>query len=169
MKNTITKMMSICLVAVLLTSCVSKKRYVFQRDKATQAEKDNMALNGRINKLQDTVHMLHGKLNSLSSANPSTENELNRTNSELYKTNSELNMTKEQIDAVNSARVAEETQYYAQMRTIQQGYIDFTQQQYDKQLAMQRANNAAPSSGSALSTARHTSSRMRPAFSLPQP
>ncbi len=79
-------------MAFLLTSCVSKKRYVFQRDKATLAEKDNMALNGRISRLGDTVNMLHGKLNSLSSANANAENE-------LYKTNSELNMTKDQIDA----------------------------------------------------------------------
>ena len=99
MKSTITKIMSICLAAMVLTSCVSKKRYVFQRDKATQAEKDNIVLNSRVSRLMDTVNMLHGKLNSLSSANASAENELSRTNSELYKTNSELNMTKEQIDA----------------------------------------------------------------------
>ena len=99
MKTTITKMMTICLAAFMLTSCVAKKRYVFARDKAAQEEKDNIALNGRIDRLRDTVHSLHSQLAALGSENESANNALDRTAHELNKKNSELNMTKEQIQA----------------------------------------------------------------------
>ncbi len=99
MKNTITKVLTVCLATFLLTSCVAKKRYVFARDKAAQEEKDNLALNGRIDRLRDTVHSLHSQLAALGSENESANNALDRTNSQLNKTASELNMTKEQIAA----------------------------------------------------------------------
>ena len=94
-----TTAVSICLAGILLTSCVSKRKYVSARTRATQEYNDNLALNARITRLEDTVGWLHNKLGALGNANENATNELNKTNSELYKTNSELNLTKEQIAA----------------------------------------------------------------------
>jgi len=99
MKNTITKVLTVCLATFLLTSCVAKKKYVFARDKAAQEEKDNLALNGRVNRLRDTVNSLHSQLAAMGNANENTSNELFKAYTELNKTNSELNMTKEEIAA----------------------------------------------------------------------
>ena len=92
MKKIITTTLSICLGAILLTSCVAKRKYVAARTRATQEHNDNIALNGRVTRLEDTVSMLHHQLGAMGNANANAENE-------LYKTNNELNLTKEQIAA----------------------------------------------------------------------
>jgi chemotaxis protein MotB len=99
MKRIITTITCICLAAIFLTSCVAKRKYIAARNRATQANTDNMALNARIVKLEDTISKLHNKIGALGNANENANNELNKTNNELYKTNSELNMTKDQITA----------------------------------------------------------------------
>ena len=97
MKKIVVGTLSICLATILLTSCVAKRKYISARTKATQEHNDNIALNGRVTRLEDTVSMLHHKLGAMGNANENVNNELNKTNNELYKTNNELNMTKEQI------------------------------------------------------------------------
>ena len=99
MKNTITKLMTVCLAAFLLTSCVAKKKYVFARDRATKAEQENVTLNGKVTRLNDTIGRLHNQLNALGKANENTSDELFKAYTELNKTNSELNLTKDQIEA----------------------------------------------------------------------
>ncbi len=92
MKNVITTLVALCLASTLLTSCVAKRKYIAARNRATQANTDNMALNARINHLEDTISMLHNRVGALGNANENAANE-------LYKTNNELNMSKEQIAA----------------------------------------------------------------------
>ena len=99
MKKLITTTLSVCLAGILLTSCVSKRKYVAARARETQQRNDNMALNSRITRLEDTVSRLHNKLGALGNANENANNELNKTNGELYRANNELNMTKEQVAA----------------------------------------------------------------------
>jgi len=99
MKKITTTVACILLATLFLTSCVSKRKYISARSRATQEYNDNMALNSRITRLEDTVSWLHNKLGALGNANENAANELSRTNSELYKTSSELNMTKAQIEA----------------------------------------------------------------------
>ncbi len=99
MKNTVAKLMTICLAAFLLTSCVAKKKYVFARDRANKAEQENVTLNGRIARLNDTVSKLHNQVNAMGRANENTSDELFKAYTELNKTNSELNLNKEQVAA----------------------------------------------------------------------
>jgi len=90
MKKLITTTLSVCLAGILLTSCVSKRKYVAARSRETQEHNDNIALNNRITRLEDTVSWLHNKLGALGNA---------KTSGELYRANNELNMTKEQVAA----------------------------------------------------------------------
>jgi len=99
MKKLITTTLSVCLAGILLTSCVSKRKYVAARSRETQEHNDNIALNNRITRLEDTVSWLHNKLGALGNANENANNELNKTSGELYRANNELNMTKEQVAA----------------------------------------------------------------------
>ena len=92
MKKIITGVFSISLAAILLTSCVAKRKYIAARTKETQEHNDNIALNSRVTRLEDTVSKLHHQLGAMGNANENAENQ-------LYKTNAELNMTKEQIAA----------------------------------------------------------------------
>lgn len=92
MKKLITTIACICLAAIFLTSCVAKRKYVSAKNRAAQAYTDNLALNARINRLEDSLNALHRRVGALGNANENAANE-------LYKTNSELNMTKEQIAA----------------------------------------------------------------------
>ncbi len=82
----------LCLATIFLTSCVAKRKYVAARNRASQSSADNLALNERITRLEDTINRLHSRVGALGNANENAANE-------LYKTNSELNMTKEQIAA----------------------------------------------------------------------
>jgi len=85
------------LATLILTSCVSKRKYVSARARATQEYNDNLALNSRITRLEDSLNALHNRVGALGNANENA-------NSELYRTNSELNMSKEQV-AAERARV----------------------------------------------------------------
>ncbi|MCW3121513.1 MAG: hypothetical protein JWQ38_1005, partial [Flavipsychrobacter sp.] len=58
MKRIATKITTLCLATICLTSCVAKRKYIAARNRATQATTDNMALNGRITRLEDTISKL---------------------------------------------------------------------------------------------------------------
>lgn len=92
MKKIITTITCLCLGSILMTSCVAKRKYVAAKNRASQASADNLALNSRITRLEDTISMLQKKNGALGNANQNAANE-------LYKTANELNMTKEQIEA----------------------------------------------------------------------
>jgi len=92
MKNILTTILCFVMGAIIMVSCVSKRKYALARSRASQITADNIALNNRIKGQQDTINSLHGRLGALGNANANANNELN-------KTASELNMTKEQIEA----------------------------------------------------------------------
>jgi chemotaxis protein MotB len=88
---------SICTIGILfaitsLPSCVANRKYVAEKNRAMQASADNLALNARITRLEDTISKLHSRVGALGNANENAANELS-------KTSSELNLTKEQITA----------------------------------------------------------------------
>ncbi len=95
----ITTVAGIMLAAVFLTSCVSNRRYIAARAKAADAQKENVALNSRLNRLEDTVSYLHRHISELNNRLGALGNANENAANELYKTNNELNMTKEQIAA----------------------------------------------------------------------
>ena len=92
MKKSLSIVACLFMAALFLNSCVAKRKYVAARTRATQSANDNIRLNGRVTRLEDSVSMLHNKLGALGNANENAANE-------LYKTNSELNLTREQIAA----------------------------------------------------------------------
>lgn len=92
MKKILNTMAIFIMMAIFITSCVSKRKYISAKSRASQAVSDNMALNNRNKSLEDTINVLHHRLGALGNANENTTNE-------LYKTSNELNMTKEQIVA----------------------------------------------------------------------
>jgi len=104
MKRILTTVACMILATLILTSCVSKRKYVAARSRANQAANDNLVLNTRLKALEDSMNALHRRVGALGNANENANNELNRTNSELSRTNSELNMSKEQV-AAQRARV----------------------------------------------------------------
>ncbi len=84
---------------VIFTSCVSNKRYIAARTRANDEKAENMRLNGRINRMEDTISFLHRDIASLNNKIGALGNANENANNELYKTNSELNLTKDQIAA----------------------------------------------------------------------
>jgi len=108
MKKIITIVASLAIATSLLTSCVSNKRYVAARTRANQEHEDNVTLNKRVTRLEDSVNRLHNRLGALGNANENANNE-------LYKTSNELNMTKEQIEAQRK-RLQQMEAYMAQQR-----------------------------------------------------
>ena len=99
MKKVITTVASFCLATVFLTSCVSNKRYVAARTRAADEHKENMALNSRINRMDDTISFLHHRISDMDNKIGALGNANENAANELYKTNNELNMTKDQIAA----------------------------------------------------------------------
>ena len=108
MKKIITGAVCICLMGASLSSCVSKRRYVTERDKALKEQNDNLALNARLMRAADSMNMLHNKLTAMTNENAGTENELS-------KSNSELNMTREQV-AAQRARLMQLQSFIDQQR-----------------------------------------------------
>jgi chemotaxis protein MotB len=99
MKKIMTSVALLLVASTFLTSCVSNKRYAAARSRANQAEKDNHALNSRINRQDDTIAYLHRSISSMNNKIGALGNANENANNELYKTNNELNLTKEQIVA----------------------------------------------------------------------
>lgn len=97
MKNTTKKILCFCLAAISLTSCVSKRKYVSARTRASDLANENMKLNERLKAQQDSLNMLHSRVGALGNANENTINQLSKVNDELNRTASELNMTREQV------------------------------------------------------------------------
>ncbi len=92
MKKILVTVMCLCLGTIFLTSCVAKRKYVSARTRASQLESDKIALNSKINMLQDSVLRMNKRIGALDNENMNAANE-------LYRANNELNMTKEQIAA----------------------------------------------------------------------
>ncbi len=92
MKRIMNTIVCLSLASLCLSSCVSKRKYVSARARATQEYNDNQLLNARITRLEDTISQMHGRLGAMGNANENANDQLNRTNSEL-------NMTKEQVMA----------------------------------------------------------------------
>ena len=92
---------SACFLATIIffASCVTNRRYVSQKNRVSELQTDNAALNSRIHRLSDTVSSLHDQMAALGNSRDNTANELSKSNNELYKTNNELNMSKDQIAA----------------------------------------------------------------------
>jgi chemotaxis protein MotB len=109
MKKFMTTAACICLATVFLTSCVAKRKYIAATSRADQAHAENLSLNSRITRLEDTISMLHNKLGALGNANENTTNE-------LYKTSNELNLTKDQI-ASQRARLQQLQAFIAQQQS----------------------------------------------------
>ena len=99
MKKMMTTVACICIGTVLLSSCVSKRKYVASRVRASDLANQNIVLNERVKGQQDTINYLHNRLGALGNANENANDALNKTNTELARTASELNMTKEQVVA----------------------------------------------------------------------
>lgn len=91
MKNRLVIILCLIIGAVILVSCVSKRKYGLARSRASQITADNIALNNRIKGQQDTINSLHSRLGALSNANANAASELNKTASELH-------LTKDQIE-----------------------------------------------------------------------
>jgi chemotaxis protein MotB len=99
MKRILTIAVGLFFATGILTSCVSNKRYTIAKMKLAEERKDNVALNGRINRLEDTVSYLHRNISDLNKRVGALGNANENAANELYKTNNELNMTKDQIAA----------------------------------------------------------------------
>lgn len=82
----------ICLCAIFLSSCVAKRKYLAQRNRADMNQRQIDALNGRVAGLNDTVRMLTNTVNSLN-------NQIGELGYEKQATANQLNMTKEQVAA----------------------------------------------------------------------
>lgn len=81
-----------CLCIIFLSSCVAKRKYLAQRNRADMNQKEINALNGRIGGLMDTINHLNSTVNSLNGR-------INELGFENQNTNNQLNMTKEQVAA----------------------------------------------------------------------
>jgi len=92
MRKIMTNVACICLATVFLTSCVSKRKYVFARDKAEKERQENMALNSRVATQADSLNMMNHNISDLN-------RQIAALNSENMSTNSQLNMTKDQVAA----------------------------------------------------------------------
>ena len=106
MKKTVLQAACIFICIALMSSCVAKKKFVAQRNRADMNQKEINALNDRVRNLNDTISMLTATINNMNSKiselgyeNQSTSNLLNSTKNQLNNANSQLNMTKEQITA----------------------------------------------------------------------
>lgn len=99
MNKIINAVACLIMMAFLLPSCVTKSRYVAMQTRADEQRNDNILLNTRLNRLEDSLSMLHSRMGALANANQNANSELSRTSNELSRTSSELNMTKEQIEA----------------------------------------------------------------------
>jgi chemotaxis protein MotB len=106
MRKITTTAICLLLAGFSLTSCVSKRKYVAARTRGTQEHADNMVLNSRLTRLEDSLNVLHHRVGALGNANQNVNNELNKTNDALNRTSSELNMSKDQVIA-QRARMAQ--------------------------------------------------------------
>ncbi len=116
MKRIMNTIVCLSLASLCLSSCVSKRKYVSARARATQEYNDNQLLNARITRLEDTISQMHGRLGAMGNANENANDQLNRTNSEL-------NMTKEQV-AAQRARLQQMQNFLAQQQTAVQALKD---------------------------------------------
>jgi len=116
MKRVMNTIVCLSLASLCLSSCVSKRKYVSARARATQEYNDNQLLNARITRLEDTISQMHGRLGAMGNANENANDQLNRTNSEL-------NMTKEQVMA-QRARLQQMQNFLDQQRASVQALKD---------------------------------------------
>ena len=97
MKNVSKTVVCLLLAGISLTSCVSKRKYVTARTRASDLANENMKLNARVKAQQDSLNLLHSRVGALGNANENTINQLTKTNDELNRTAAELNMSREQV------------------------------------------------------------------------
>ena len=116
MKRIMNTIVCLSLATLCLSSCVSKRKYVSARARATQEYNDNQLLNARITRLEDSISQMHGRLGAMGNANENANDQLNRTNNEL-------NMTKEQVMA-QRARLQQMESFLAQQQKAVQALKD---------------------------------------------
>ena len=92
MKKITLSSLCICLCIIFLSSCVAKRKYLAQRNRADMNQKEINNLNGRIGMLNDSISRLTGTVNNLNSR-------ISELGYENQNANNQLNMTKEQIAA----------------------------------------------------------------------
>ena len=83
MKRVFTTITCMGLAAIMLSSCVAKRKYVAAQRRADEQRSENVALSNRINGLQDTVTKLGSEISALGDVNQSTANELNMTKEQV--------------------------------------------------------------------------------------
>ncbi len=110
MKKTIRVNAVICLGTILLASCVTKRKYVSARARATQIQNENVALNSHISRLEDTVSFLHNtisgmnnRIGALGNANENAANELNMTKEQVAAQRARLQQLQSFIDQQQKA------------------------------------------------------------------
>ena len=99
MKKLALSSICICLCIIFLSSCVAKKKYLAQRNRADMNQKQIDMLNGRIRGLNDTVSMLSGSISDMNNRLNQLGVDYQATNNQLNSAKSQLNMTKEQVAA----------------------------------------------------------------------
>jgi len=113
MKKLFTTVVCLSLATIFLTSCVAKRKYLAARNKATQEEADNMALQRRlthsmdsINALRNNVNDLNGQVNALGNENANTTNQLNMTKDQIAAQRARLQQLQSFIDQQQRATEA---------------------------------------------------------------
>jgi chemotaxis protein MotB len=101
MKKIVSTIACMSLAVLLLSSCVSNRKYRVQKYKAEKEAQDNDALRARNQSAEDSINQLQGRVNQLGDANQATSNE--------------LNMSKEQI-AAQRARVKQLEDFIAEQQ-----------------------------------------------------
>ena len=89
----------ICICMIFLSSCVAKKKYLAQRNRADMNQKQIDMLNGRVRGLNDTISMLSGNISDMNNRLNQLGVDYQATSNQLNSAKSQLNMTKEQIAA----------------------------------------------------------------------
>ena len=92
MKKITVNIICFCILVILFTSCVAKRKYAAARDRANQNEKEITALNGKINTLNGTITDLNGNITGM-------KEKIGELGYENQLTSNQLNLTKEQIAA----------------------------------------------------------------------
>ena len=99
MRKTLVAITAIAFAAFSLTSCVAKRKYEEAKAGEAKSKSDNMALNGRINGLQDTIGYLNNRVSDMN-------NKIGALGNQNQNEANELNMTKDQVTA-QRARLAQ--------------------------------------------------------------
>lgn len=135
----------ICAVALisLFDSCVAKKKFLEQRDRADANQKEINSLNARIVVLNDSLSSLSNTINAMNNRLKElglekemtaallnkTTSQLNQANSQLSQAHSQLNSTVDQLNQANSQLNLTKEQVEAQRQRMLQMQALLDQQQ----------------------------------------